>query len=90
MEEEKKQKEIQFKDIKKDLLLELNKEPRVDESTELIDGFINQPYNMELSNNLIIGGPTIPMIMLLGKKTGKIYFFALKAILKENLEKYAN
>jgi hypothetical protein len=51
------------------------------EPVTLIDGFINQPISNELSGNIVIGGPAIPMIMLVGNNTGRIYFFALKAIL---------
>ena len=53
----------------------------ITEPVTLIDGFINQPISNELSGNIVIGGPAIPMIMLIGNNTGRIYFFALKAIL---------
>lgn len=53
----------------------------ITEPVTLIDGFINQPISNELSGNIVIGGPAIPMIMLIGNNTGRIYFFALKAVL---------
>jgi len=53
------------------------------EEVDLIDGFVNLPFTLELSSNLIIGGSTIPMIMLCGRDSGRIYFFALKAIIEE-------
>jgi len=54
----------------------------ISEPVTLIDGFVNQPFSMELSNSVIIGGPTIPMVILLGD-SGRIYLFAVKAILKD-------
>jgi hypothetical protein len=79
---------IKFQDIKNDIIAQLKihgQKTGITEPVTLVDGFIRQPYNMELSSTFVIGGPTIPMIMLLGDETGQIYLFALKAILK-NLE----
>lgn len=53
----------------------------IQEPVTLVDGFVNQPIQKEISGSLMIGGPAIPMIMLLGNNTGRVYFFALKAIL---------
>lgn len=53
------------------------------EPVTLIDGFVNQPIHNELSGSFVLGGPAIPMIMLLGSNSGRIYYFALKAILPE-------
>jgi hypothetical protein len=53
------------------------------EPVTLIDGFVNQPIQSELSGAFIVGGPAIPMIMLLGINSGRVYYFALKAILPE-------
>lgn len=55
----------------------------ITEPVSLIDGFINSPISMELSGSFVIGGPTIPMIMLVGTQTGRIYFFALKALIPD-------
>lgn len=55
----------------------------IGEEVTLINGFINQPFNKKLSNDLVIGGPTIPMIILVGNTTGRVYLFALKAILND-------
>jgi hypothetical protein len=86
--ENKQTKIIKFQDVSKAIVAELEsrgQEIGVTEPVTLVDGFISQPFSMELSNSFVIGGPTIPMIMLLGNKSGQIYFFALKAILK-NME----
>lgn len=79
---------IKFSDIRQDIIFELHKRAQdigIAESVTLVEGFVNQPFGMELSGTYIIGGPTIPMIMLLGNTTGRIYFFALKALLR-NIE----
>jgi hypothetical protein len=77
------QKLLKFETVKDELKAKIQdraQELGILEPVTLVDGFINQPCNMEVTNSIIIGGPTIPMIMLLGK-SGRIYFFALKAIL---------
>lgn len=77
---------IKFSEIKNDLIIALNKKLKsnklhLSEKVTIIDGFINQPISMELSGSFVIGGPAIPMIMLIGDESGRIYYFALKAIL---------
>lgn len=54
----------------------------IQETVSLIDGFINQPIYSELTGAFVIGGPTIPMIAVVGN-SGRIYFFALKALLPD-------
>lgn len=49
----------------------------------LIDGFFNLPIQTELSGSLTIGGPTVPMVAIVGNKTGRVYYFAIKAIVPE-------
>lgn len=83
-------KKIKFTDIKQDLLAELNKriaegKLNLPEKVDIVDGFLNSPISMELSGDLIIGGPSIPMIMLVGQ-SGQIYFFALRALLPKIFE----
>ncbi len=56
----------------------------IKESLTLLDGFVNSPYTTTLSNDVILGGPFVPMVMLVGNDTGRIYFFAYKALVKEN------
>ncbi len=49
----------------------------------LIDGFMTLSLNGEISNNVIIGGPSIPAVGVVGNTTGRIYTFALKVILPD-------
>ena len=55
----------------------------IHEPVSLVDGFINQPIQQELSSNIVIGGPSIPMIAVVGNTSGRIYYFALKALIPE-------
>lgn len=79
------QKVIKFEEIKDQILFELDKRAgkiKIPEPVTLLEGFVNEPFGKELSKSFIIGGPTIPMIMLIGNDSGQVYFFALKAILQ--------
>lgn len=52
----------------------------------LVDGFIMQPLSNEVSGNIVIGGPTIPLVAIVGNTSGRIYYFALKALNIPGLE----
>ncbi|MFH0988121.1 MAG: hypothetical protein V1763_01985 [Parcubacteria group bacterium] len=52
----------------------------------LVEGFIMQPLNNEVSGNIVIGGPTIPLVAVVGNTSGRIYYFALKALNISGLE----
>ncbi len=75
---------IKFSDYKEEILKALNEKVSshgILEPTSLIDGFINQPIQKELTGAFVVGGPTIPMVAVVGNNSGKIYYFALKALL---------
>jgi hypothetical protein len=81
-------KTIKFSKIKKDILKSLNKKLNEDklhitEKVTLVDGFVNQVHLPNLPKDWIIGGSSIPMIILVGDESGQIYYFALKTILPE-------
>ncbi len=46
----------------------------------LVDGFVMQSVQEKLGG-LYIGGKSIPMVMVIGNATGRVYYFALKALL---------
>ena len=74
---------IKFADVKDQIVTELRNPSRnfeIEEQVTIFEGIINQPFCTELSGSIQIGGPTVPMIMLIGK-SGRLYFLALKAIL---------
>lgn len=77
---------INFLDYRQRILDALNTRADalgINEPTTLIDGFISQPLQSELTGAFVIGGPTIPMIAVVGQTSGKIYYFALKALLPD-------
>ncbi len=47
----------------------------------IIEGFFNQPFQDDIADKIVIGGKTVPMVAIVGNKTGRMYFFALKALL---------
>lgn len=86
MENNQKPKMIKFDDLKEKLIQKINENlpsMGLSEPVTLVDGFFNQPVSKELSGSFIIGGPTIPMVMIVGNKTGRIYFLALKALIPD-------
>ena len=77
---------IKFSDYKQEIIDAINSRQSylgINEPTTLIDGFFSQPLQNEFTSDLIIGGPTIPMIMILGNNSGRIYYFALKVLLPD-------
>jgi hypothetical protein len=77
-------KKLLFADIKQELLEVLEKllqDTDIKEKVGLVDGFVNDPVSNELTDALVIGGPRVPMVMLVGEKTGRVYLFALKVLL---------
>jgi hypothetical protein len=76
---------IEFQNIKPVLIIEIEKrllvENLIPDDFVLIESFFNQPIQNDLSGQIVIGGPTIPMVALIKKTSGQIYFFALKALL---------
>jgi uncharacterized ParB-like nuclease family protein len=77
---------IKFSDHKEAILKALKEKKdflKINEPLTLMEGFINQPICKELTGSFIVGGATIPMIVVVGNQSGKVYFFALKALLPE-------
>lgn len=52
-----------------------------EEGFTLIEGFMVTSILNEISNNIFIGGPNIPTVGIVGNTSGRIYTFALKAVL---------
>lgn len=77
---------IKFSDIKTELQTALSEKLKLtpilgEAGFTLIEGFMTSSLNGELSNNLIIGGQSIPTVGIVGNTSGRIYTFALKVIL---------
>lgn len=74
----------EFDKLKSKIIEKLNEKKGVlwvDEPLTLIDWFFNTMIQNELWWGIRIWGPTVPMIWLVWQKSGRVYFFALKALL---------
>lgn len=47
----------------------------------LVEGFFNLPIQNELGGGVVLGGNTVPVVSIVGKSTGVMHYFALKALL---------
>ena len=75
---------VKFEDIKQDILDALSeRRSKIEEPVTLLEGFVSEPFRKEISSEFVIGGPTVPMVVLLGRESGQLYLFALKAILPD-------
>ncbi len=71
---------MKFEEVRDKILEKLkSKDLKTGEGLILLEGFVNQSLAQSIGE-IVIGGPTIPMIMTIGKDTGRIYFFALNAL----------
>lgn len=49
----------------------------------IVDGFTMLGLQQEIGNDIQIGGPTLPVITLIGNTSGRVYHFALKVLLPD-------
>lgn len=52
----------------------------------LVEGFVMQPLSTEMSGNIMLGGPTIPLVVIVGNTSGRMYYFAVKALQIDGLD----
>lgn len=79
-------KPIKFEEYKQQILDSLNSRGAslgLNEPVTLVDGFFNFPLQKEMTGDLVIGGPTLPAVLLVGQNSGRLYFFALKVLLPD-------
>lgn|SRR5277367_2557464 len=83
-----------FDEIKEDIVKALNNSLElndINESVELLNGFIDLDFFTKLSNDparediskMNVPRHTVPMVMVKGEKSGQAYFFCVKALLPE-------
>ncbi len=75
---------VKFEEVKEEIIKKLNSKKLnllevIQEELTLVDGFINLPLSQLLSE-ITIGPSVVPMIMAIGKKTCKIYFFSFNEL----------
>ena len=80
---------VRFDDIKDRLSKAINQKiaddkfPLKNTRFSIIEGFFNSSLSKELTGNLVLGGPTLPMIAIVDDSSGLLYFFPLKALLPD-------
>ena len=76
-----------FEDIKHDIQAAISERldklmaPHGEAGFILVDGFFNFPIQSEIGNGFVIGGPSLPMVAIMGKTSNRIFFFPLKVLL---------
>ncbi len=81
-------KDIKFEDYKTELQEAIKKRANQaifsnEKDLNLIDGFILQPIQQTIGNSIIVGGPQVPLVAVVGVSSGKVYYFAVKALLPD-------
>jgi hypothetical protein len=82
-------KQTKFEDVQEELLkkirekLDKNPIPNETDGFTIVGGFSYMPIHNNISGNIVIGGPTLPIVLLVGNSTGIVYTFALKVIMPE-------
>lgn len=79
---------IKFSDIKEELQKKLQEKLKTspilgEAGFTLIEGFITTSLQGEISGSFILGGPIIPTVGIVGNTSGRIYTFALKAVMPD-------
>ncbi len=75
---------IVFYEVKDEILRIINSCPEkfgIEEPVTLFPGFLNIPLCLEITGKTMIGGDTLPMVLLIGNTSSKVYLFALKSII---------
>lgn len=75
---------IEFEDVREEILEKMKSkgnESGISEPVGLISGFMTQTKTTTLSTSVAIGENAMPMIACVGENSGRMYFFALGAII---------
>lgn len=80
-------KKIKFEDCKERIVAELLARheimPYDKNGYILVEGFLEQQVLSESSDNIVLGGPSLPMIALIGESTGLVFYFSAKILLPD-------
>jgi len=79
-----------YKDIKEELReVIINKKiTDINEPVSICEGIATMDFRPYLYNTALWGGGDIPMVILVGTETGKLYFFSLYILLPHLKDKY--
>lgn len=85
-----KMKKLKFEDVRDQIIEALQERSDaigIKEPLILENGFFNDPLRGKIENAPIIGGDYwIPMVVLIGENSGRVYLFSLKELLKDKDE----
>ena len=76
---------INFQNIQADILDAVKTKAGLVGSWTVLDSFANQFIQKEISGNVLIGGPTIPLVIVMNTLTGEIKYFSLKFLLGDKI-----
>ena len=74
---------MKFTEYKDKIIKALEDRAELKGEWTLIEAFINSPIQPELSGNVVIGGPSLPLVAVASKTSGEVRLFALRALLPE-------
>lgn len=81
-------KPIKFDEIKEKLQAALQNKLQLspipnEQGFSLIEGLMSLPLRSEYGNEIFLGGLNIPVVGIVGNTSGRVYTFALKALLPD-------
>ena len=73
-----------FKDYKEELTQKINDKKRkkgIDEELVLMEGFVQHVFSPHLTGSIHLTGKYVPIVMAVGRESGRVYYFALKVLI---------
>lgn len=77
---------INFPSYQSDILEALKTKAGLSGNWTIMDFFVNQPIQKEISGNLTIGGPALPLVLVMNQTTGEMKYFSLKFLLGDKIK----
>jgi hypothetical protein len=72
---------VDFQTHKNEIFKALTEKGKLVGNWSILDFFVNQPIQKEISGNVIIGGPSLPLVVVMNQDTGEVKYFSLKFLL---------
>ena len=66
--------------------LKENKNLTLQGNWTIMEFFVNQSIQEEISGNIVIGGPTLPLVVMMNTDTGEVKYFSLKFLIGDLIE----
>lgn len=78
--------DIDFQRYKDDILEALQSKAKLEGRWTILDFFVNQPIQKSISGNVIIGGPALPLVIVINQDSGEVRHFSLKFLLGDKIK----